>query len=880
MNFFKDFLKFKLKLNRLKRFISGKAFSGHALGLSDLLLYAKMIDDGIILQTDGSFLAAFWFKGSDMETSTDEELTVLSEQLNRAFSLLNSGWMIHIDTIRHVANDYTAIDRCNFSDPTSYLIDVERRTIYENQGDHYENTYAISFTFRPKIDFGSKLGIFFQRNTSKTNYDFSHYLRVFKHKLQEITELLSLQLHIVAMSNNEILSYINWCLTGELVKLQLPIHYGVFLKHYLASKDLVGGEAPKIGDNFIHAVSISGFPSESYPGILDKLNYLNFEYRWNTRFILLNQYEGNKIIDRISNLWYQKRVGAFDTVKMSLAIDSYTRINQNSEVQHNDAEAAKCLNESGNARFGFYTATVIIMDTNKNLSEQKANQVRSIFRAMGFQGQIERYHALEAYLGTLPGYSYANVRKWLVHSLNVADIMPSTSIWSGLAYNPCSFYAQNSPPLFYAQTTGCTPIRISLHVGDNGHTLILGPTGSGKSTLLNFIIAQHFRYRKAKVFVFDKNHSSLPLCYSCRGNFFDIGAEDNQIYFQPLANLESDLDFDFAVNWIEELCLLNGLAGKFTEGHRLAIQKGLKLMQKETPVERRTLSYFRHLVQDYDKAVAQVLDIFSREQRNIYDTESNNLGFIAKIFDANCNNLNLNKHNFNVFEMGILMQQGDKIIIPVIRYLIHSINKQLDSAEPTLIIFDECFIFFSHPLFRERIIEWIKTVRKFNVAIVFATQELADFFKYPDLASSLKTNCATKIFLPNKNALSTDSYTQYKAVGLNDKQINLIAHGVRGEYFYFSELGNRKFTLELNHNQATFAYVAKTSHQDIKRAKLIYSKSPEQFGYSWLQECGISEQLMQAWLDYNEFLSRPGVAKPCLAKPGMYKSDATVTGMH
>ncbi|MBP9742403.1 MAG: ATP-binding protein [Burkholderiales bacterium] len=845
---------FKFKFNHLKRFVSGRAFAGHSCGLSDLLLYAKMVDNGIIVQTDGSFLAAFWFKGSDLETSTDEELAVLSQHLNRAFSLLGSGWMFHIDTLRYAALNYTPDTSCNFPDATSYLIDSERRVLYESEGMHYENKYAINFTFCPRIDLSNKLGRFFKRGKPESSSDYTHYLHIFKQKLQEVRELLAEPLNLVAMSSTQILSYISWCLTGELVELQLPIRYGVFLKHYVASKDLVGGEVLKIGDNYIRAITISGFPHESYPGILDKLNYIDFAYRWNTRFILLNQYEGSKIIDRISNLWYQKRVGAMDTVKMSLAIDSHININHNAEAQYQDAQGAKFLNESGTSRFGFYTATVIVMDSDPLFAEQKANQIRQLFRSSGFQGQIERYHGLEAYLGSLPGYSYANVRKWLVHSLNVADIMPSTAMWSGLNYNPCGFYPKNSPPLFYAQTTGRTPLRLSLHVGDNGHTLIVGPTGSGKSTFLNFIVAQHFRYKKARVFIFDKNRSSLPLCYGCGGNFFDIGAEDNKTCFQPLANLETDLDFDFAANWVEELCILNGLADKFTDEHRLAIHKGLHLMRKETPADRRTLSYFRHLVQDYDKAIAQILDAFSQEKRGIYNDETSNLGMIAKIFDANNNSLDLNQHYFNVFEMGILMGMGDRVIIPALRYLIHSINKQLDSTEPTLIIFDESFIFFNHPLFRQRIIEWIKTVRKFNVAVIFATQELADLFKYPDLTSALKTNCATKILLPNKKATSSDFANQYKGLGLNDKQIELIAHGMLGEYFYCSELGNRKFSLELTRDQATFAFVANTSHQDIKRAKSIYSKAPAQFGYYWLLECGVSEELAQQWLKYTHRL--------------------------
>ena len=142
---------FNFAARSLKHFVSGKVFAGGDFGLSDLLLYAKMVDEGVILQTDGSFLAAFWFKGSDLETSTDEELAILSSQLTTAFNLLGSGWLFHIDTIRYMAQDYTHADECHFPHATTLLIDSERRDLYQKEGKHFENAYVISFTFCPTV---------------------------------------------------------------------------------------------------------------------------------------------------------------------------------------------------------------------------------------------------------------------------------------------------------------------------------------------------------------------------------------------------------------------------------------------------------------------------------------------------------------------------------------------------------------------------------------------------------------------------------------------------------------------------------------------------------------------------------------------------------
>lgn len=828
-----DFLNiFSNKLNWLKKCLSGRFFLDNNFGFSDLLLYSHFVENGIIFQTDGSFFTMYRFYGKDFVLATDEELNVLAYKVKNALNLLGNGWCLHVDTIRFETNSYIDTKKSYFNNKLARIIDEERRQLYQNQGKHFENIYTLSFTYKPNFDLGKNIGGLFRHRNKSKELDYDASLKYFKDKLIEIIEILSYELTVDELSNEEILSYISWYMSGEKIKLSLPRNY-INLQYLLASKDVIGGEQPKIGDNYIKTITIMGFPSESYCGIIDKLNYLELEYRFNTRFIFVDQYEGNKIIEKVSDLWYQKRINATDTVKMSLAIDSHVKVNQYAHDNYLDAELARSINDEGDLRFGYYTATLLIFNEDVVKLENDANLVRGILRNIGFQSQIERHHSIECYLGSLPGYVYANIRKWLINTQNLADLLPITSISSGINSHPCSLYEKDSPPLFYAMTNGRTPLRLSLHVGDNGHTLIIGPTGSGKSTLLNFLMMQHLRYKNAQIFVFDKNRSSLPFCYGINGKFFDIGVLSVKL-FQPLRNLELDEDFQFAEDFIEQMCLLNGMKDKFNEQNRLAIRKALYLMKEETSKDRRTISYLKHLIQDYDNTIANILDIFSSEN-SINNNLTENNGLITRIFDSNNDELYDLDNDVTVFEMSKIMELGDKIILPLLAYLIHQINKKIKDNRPTLIVFDESFIFFSHSLFRQKIIEWVKTVRKFNVAIIFATQELNDLFKHEDLMNTLKTNCATKIFLPNPLANSLFIKDSYLSMGLNTKQVNVIAESSRGDYVYHSVLGIYKFNLEIKSSQICYQFIGRTSNKDINTVMGLYSDNKNNFWEKWLQ---------------------------------------------
>ncbi len=132
-----------------------------------------------------------------------------------------------------------------------------------------------------------------------------------------------------------------------------------------------------------------------------------------------------------------------------------------------DADLALQALGGDHVAFGYLTTTITVADADRAAAERKVRAVERIVNGLGFTTIRETVNAVEAWLGSLPGQIYANVRQPLVHTLNLAHLMPLSSVWAGPVRNA----HLDGPPLLYAETSGSTPFRLSTHIGDVGHML-------------------------------------------------------------------------------------------------------------------------------------------------------------------------------------------------------------------------------------------------------------------------------------------------------------------------------------------------------------------------------------------------------------------------
>jgi type IV secretion/conjugal transfer VirB4 family ATPase len=612
------------------------------------------------------------------------------------------------------------------------------------------------------------------------------------------------------VTQDDFLRWIQFCVTGINHPIQLPSN-PMYLDALIGGQEMWGGVVPRIGRKFIQVVAIEGFPLESTPGVLTALGELACEYRWSSRFIFMDTHEAVKHLDKVRKKWRQKIRGFFDQVFNT----NTGPVDQDALSMVADAEAAIAEVNSGLVAQGYYTSVVILMDEDRSRLEASARQIEKAINRLGFAARIETLNTMDAFLGSLPGHGVENVRRPLINTMNLADLLPTSTIWTGQNSAPCPMYPPLAPPLMHCVTHGSTPFRLNLHVRDLGHTFMFGPTGAGKSTHLAVIAAQLRRYPAMSIFAFDKGMSLYPLAAAIRastngrsGKHFTVAADEDRLAFCPLQFLESRGDRAWAMEWIDTLLALNGVVT--TPAQRNEIGNAIITLHASGG---RTLSEFSVTIQD--EGIRDALRPYTVD------------GAMGHLLDAEQDGLALS--DFTVFEIEELMNLGDRYALPVLLYLFRRIESAL-RGQPAAVIIDEAWLMLGHPAFRAKIREWLKVMRKANCLVLLATQSLSDAAN-SGILDVIVESTATKIFLPNIYARDEDTAALYRRMGLNARQIEILATAVpQRQYYYVSENGRRLYDLALG--PLTLAFVGASDKESVAAIKHLEAK----FGNRWVEE--------------------------------------------
>ncbi|MDT9600403.1 conjugal transfer protein TrbE [Sphingosinicella rhizophila] len=784
-------------------------------GLADFLPWAALIEEGVVLNKDGSLQRSARFRGPDLDSATASELVGASARLNSAIRRLGSGWTLFVEASRQPAESYPD---SRFPDAASALVDAERRAQFEAEGAHFESAYVLTFVWMPPSDDAARAEGWLYEGRPEQAANARDHLATFVDRTDRLLNLIASFVPEAAwLSDTETLTYLHSCVSTNRHRVRVP-ETPMHLDALLADQPLVGGLQPRLGNAHLRTLSVVGFPSSTFPGILDELNRLAFPYRWVTRAICLDKTEAAKLLTRIRRQWFAKRKSIAAILKEVMTNEASTLLD--SDAANKAADADEALQELGADLVGhaYVTATVTVWHEDARVAADRLRLVEKVIQGRDFTTISESVNAVEAWLGSLPGHLYANVRQPPISTINLAHMIPLSAVWAGPERNE----HLNGPPLFYARTEGSTPFRFSPHVGDVGHTLVVGPTGAGKSVLLALMALQFRRYPGAQVFAFDFGGSIRAAALTMGGDWHDLGGALSEsatepVALQPLAGIHAAAERAWAVEW------LTGVLGR--EG--VTVTPEVKdhlwsalLSLSSAPAQERTLTGLSVLLQSNSLKRALQPYCLDGPWGRLLDGDHESLG--AGTVEA--------------FETEGLI--GTAAAPAVLAYLFHRIEGRLKGA-PTLVIVDEGWLALDDPTFGSQLREWLKTLRKKNAAVVFATQSLADI-DGSAVAPAIIESCLTRIFLANERALEPQIASIYRKFGLNDRQIEIVARSTpKRDYYAQSRRGNRLFELGLGPVALAFTAASGKADQALI-AETLTESDGRGFAAAWLRRRGLT----------------------------------------
>ncbi|WP_407154784.1 conjugal transfer protein TrbE [Bradyrhizobium sp. STM 3557] len=783
--------------------------------LADFLPWAALVDEGIVLNKDGSFQRTARFRGPDLDSAVPAELVAVAGRLNNALRRLGSGWAVFVEAQRHSAGAYPPD---TFPDIASALVDAERRAQFEDAGAHYESSYYLTFLYlTPEETAAMAERLLYEGSHRTIGADAREVLSGFIDRTNRVLQLTEGFMPECSWLDDEAtLTYLHSTISTRRHRVRVP-EIPMYLDALLADQPLTGGLEPMLGDAHLRVLTIVGFPTATTPGILDDLNRLAFPYRWSTRAIMLDKTDATRLLTKIRRQWFAKRKSIAAILKEVMTNETANLVDTDAHNKAIDADAA--LQELGSDQIGqaFVTATVSVWDRDPRAADEKLRLVEKVIQGRDFTCMIETVNAIEAWLGSLPGHGYANVRQPPLSTLNLAHMIPLSAVWAGEARD----YHLKAPPLFFARTEGSTPFRFSLHIGDVGHTLIVGPTGAGKSVLLALMALQFRRYPKAQIFAFDFGGSIRAAAMAMAGDWHDLGGAVSGeaaefIALQPLARIDGVAERGWAAEWIASILARERI--EVTPETKDHVWSALTSLASAPPGER-TLTGLSVLLQSNVLKRALQPYCLGGPYDRLLDGEQERLG----------------ESSIQVFETDGLI--GTSVAPAVLSYLFHRIEDRFD-GRPTLLVIDEGWLALDDADFAGKLREWLKTLRKKNASVVFATQSLADI-DGSVIAPAIIESCPTRILLPNDRAIEPQITAIYRRFGLNDRQIEILAHAApKRDYYCHSRRGNRLFELGLG--EVALAFTAASSKADQALIERVLAEGGrETFVTGWLKARGI-----------------------------------------
>lgn len=714
--------------------------------IEELIPYSSHITDNLIVTKNRDLLATWHIDGAYFECVDDEDLSLLTDQLNtliRSFEGKPVTFYTHRirvkKDVQNVFNSKIPFVNKVMNDYYSSLSSTE----------YFENKLYLTVCYKA-FDVEDKLSQFISRKKNSSE--------VFEEPVNEMTEICGrLETYLSRFHSrrlglseengtvfSEQLSLFQYLLSGSWQKVRVtnsPFYT------YLGGKDLFfGNDAGQItashnNARFFRCIEIKDYFQETDAGIFDALMYLPVEYTVTSSFTVMDKQASIKALDD----QIDKLILTDDAAKSLLA----------------DLRVALDMVSSGYMSMGKSHQTLVVF---ADTPEQLVKCVNSVTTALEDLGLIVTYSTLSlgaAYFAQLPGNYTLRPRLSIISSLNFAEMESFHNFFTGKEKGNTW-----GNKLITLGGSGNDIYHLNYHMttehqdffGKNptlGHTEILGTSNVGKTVLLmtKAYAAQQFgtpesfpanhRLKNLTTVFFDKDRAGEVGIRAMGGAYFRVKSGE-PTGWNPAALPPTKRNIAFMKDLVRLICTLNNdslddyqntLISSAVErlmardDRSFPVSKIIPLIMEPDDVETK-----RHGLKTRLRAWAQ-----GGEYGWVIDNASDT-------FDVT---------HLDVFGVDGTEFLGDKVVAPVASfYLIYRVTMLADGRR-LIIYMDEFWQWLNNDAFKDFVYNKLKTGRKLDMILVVATQSPDELIKTP-IAAAVREQCATHIYLANPRALRNE----------------------------------------------------------------------------------------------------------------------------
>ena len=736
-----------------RRTVSKDQFARREISAADFIPYEHHWDKDTIITKNGELLQVIKIEGFSFETADDDVVDMKKMVRNSLFKSMAEGtFSLYFHMIRRRQSAYPGGEM-----PPGFAAYVDQKWRHKH---HAKNTFVndlfITVIRRQDTKGAAKLETLFNKVEKKTNKEAEgvqlhemhkelkesiyRVLATFKDYGARVLTTRMTEFGPVSEPLEFLGRLVNAGDTQQMLVPTLPI------AQYLPVNRLYfGGRAIEIrtstGVKYAGIVSIKEYAPHTAAGIMDAFLQLPFEFIISQSFQFANR---------------QTNIGSMQLQQRRMSQSQDVAVSQIKEI--NDALD---MAMSGHIAFGLHHMTVLCMEDNLNALEGAISMVIAELVNVGVNPVREKLVLEQCFWAQLPANFEYIGRASKINTLNISGFASQHNYPVGK--NKGNHWG-DAVTVF--DTTSGTPFFFNFHARDVGHTTIIGPTGAGKTVLMNFLCAQAQKF-KCRMFMFDKDRGAEIFVRALNGKYSVIDP-GRKCYFNPLQLDDTMENRSFIADWMASLVMQNDemISADELDVINKAIDGNYKLAKE-------------------DRVLRNIAPFFGLEGPGTVAgrlRQWHSGGRFAAIFDNVQDIVDFHSDTVFGFEMGEVLANR-QTLVPVLSYLFHRIQISLDGT-PTMIILDEAWALVDNKVFASKIKDWLKTLRKLNGMVVFATQSVEDAVN-SSISDTLIQQTATQIFLPNPKA--TEPYR--KAFMLSEREFNLLKNTDPGTRYFLVKQG-------------------------------------------------------------------------------------------